>query len=173
MEKKVALIIAQNGYQHIEYGIPKRMLDEVGIAVVTVSTERGTATGNDGSTTTVDETLATLTVSDYDGVFFVGGPGALEHLENQTCYTIAQKAVQADIPLGAICISTRILAQAGVLTNKQATGWNGDNELGDIYRKYKVDYINQDVVVDGNIITAVGPHAAQLFGKTIIKLVQK
>lgn len=172
MSKSVALIIAHEGYQHIEYGTPKKMLESSGVQVTTVSDQTGTATGKDGSTTHVDLTLEQLNVSNYDAVIFIGGPGALTHLDNPISYNIAQKAIAAKIILGAICISTRILANAGVLTGKKATGWDGDNELGTIYAQKQVTYIHKDAIVDGKIITAVGPHAAQEFGQRILEALQ-
>ncbi len=74
--------------------------------------------------------------------------------------------------MGAICVSTRILAHAQALKNKRATGWNGDNALGGIYKEYDVQYVPKDVVVDGLIITATGPNVAREFGEQIITLLQ-
>ena len=109
-------------------------------------------------------------LSNYDGIFFIGGPGALEHLDNEKSYRLIKDAAQARMPFGAICVSTRILAKTGVLINKRATGWNDDGELNALYREYNVDYVPEDVVVDGNIVTAAGPHAAKKFGKAIVEL---
>ena len=169
MSKTVAFIIAHDGYQSIEYRTPKKMIESVGIRVITVSDKIGTATAHDGSTTEVEVKLDQLKVENYDAIIFVGGPGALEHLDNSISHTIIQKAIEKNIILGAICISTRILAKADALIGKRATGWNGDDELPHIYTLNHVNYIHMDTVVDGNIITAVGPSAAQEFAQRIIE----
>lgn len=169
----VILVIAYEGYQQIEYGIPKKLLERESYGVITASDKLGSAIAKDGSTAEVDLLIDDISIKDCDGIFFIGGPGALEHLDNEASYMIIKNANEAGVPLGAICISPCILAKAGILTGKNATGWNGDNLLGEIYQKYGVNYIKQDVVVDGNIITASGPHAAERFGKEIIKLLQK
>lgn len=167
---KVLLIIANEGYQHIEYGIPKKILTEAGIKVETASDKAVPAIAKDGSTTTVDVTLDKVDPDLYDGIFFIGGPGALEHLDNEWSYRIIRHAAQNDIPLGAICISTRILAKAGIMTDHKATGWNGDDKLDELYKEYDVEYIKKNVVVDKNIITATNPDSAQEFGEQIVAL---
>ncbi len=169
----VLFVIAFTDYQSIEYSIPKRLLEQAGITVVTASDQRGTATAHDGSTTEVDMLIPEANIADYDGVFFVGGPGALERLNNEASYKLITSTVQARKPLGAICAATRILTYAGVLRNKRATGWNGDNALPALYKEFDIQYDPKDVVFDDNIITATGPNAAREYGEQIIALLQE
>jgi len=174
MSQPVLFIIAHENYQHIEYRDPKQVLEEHGYQVVTASDQSGTATAKDGDNTAeIDITLEEVEPSEYTGIFFIGGPGAMDHVDGELAYYIAQRAQALQIPHGAICIATRILAAAGVLTDKKATGWNGDGMLPDIYEAYDVHYQpDQEVVVDGIIITATGPDAAVDFGKAIIQVLQ-
>ena len=170
MTKKVALVIAHEGYQQVEYNEPKKILEKAGFTIITVSNKSGTAKAKDNSTTSVDKTIAEIQVKDYAGIFFIGGPGSLEHLDNQASYLMLQAARAAHIPIGAICISTRILAKSGVLDGIEATGWNDDNELADIYRDYRVSYAPVEVMVCNGIITATGPSVAKQFGDEIVTL---
>ncbi|HEX4068608.1 MAG TPA: DJ-1/PfpI family protein, partial [Candidatus Babeliales bacterium] len=76
-------------------------------------------------------------------------------------------------PIGAICIATRILAKAGVLRDKYATGWNEDGLLNAIYAENGVHYLPEEkVIVESNVITATDPSAAQQFGEHIVELLQ-
>ena len=145
-DRDVLLVVAFNGYQQIEYGEPKKLLTEAGFNVVTASNEPGAAIAKDGSTTEVQVTLKDVKVNDYAGIFFIGGPGALENLDNEQSYSIVREAAKQHLPLGAICVSTRILAQAGVLKGRRATGWDGDDKLAEIYKEYGVDFEQADVV---------------------------
>lgn len=167
---KILFVIAHEGYQPIEYGQPKKILQDAGFQVITASNKPGTATDSDGKITQVDLTLDDVHVSDYDGIFFIGGPGCLENLDNEASYRIIKQTAEKHKPLGAICAATRILAKAGALTRHRATGWNGDNELEEIYATYEVKYLPEPVVVEENIITAVGPSAAKTFGQEILAL---
>src|SRR5690606_25260394 len=134
----VLIVVAFNGYQEIEYGIPKHIIQDAGFKVITASDQKGCAIARDGSTTPVDITLDKVDSTLYAGIIFIGGPGTLEHLDNETSYAIIQDAAKNNIPVGAICVSTRILAHAGVLENKYATGWNDDDQLDALYKEYNV-----------------------------------
>ncbi len=171
--KTILLVVAQKDYQPLEYGVPKDVLESNGVKVITVSNQTGVANsvGNFNSVK-VDLSLADVDVSEFDGLFFVGGSGALEYLDNEGSYNLLRKWQETGKPYGAICISPRILAKAGVLKNKKATGWNGDGELGDILSKNGAIYINNSVVVDGNVVTADGPSSAEEFGKKILEVLK-
>lgn len=165
--------MASKGYQSVEFSVPKNLLEQAGFTVITASDSKGFATAQDESTIPIDLQISDATVSDYDGIFFVGGPGALEHLDHEASHNLIRDAYKERKIIGAICISTRILAHAGILRDKQATGWNGDNELSSIYQDYRVQYVPKDVVVDGTIITATGPNAAREYAELIISLLQE
>ncbi|HLW73194.1 MAG TPA: DJ-1/PfpI family protein [Candidatus Babeliales bacterium] len=172
-EITVLLIIASEGFQQVEYGITKKILTDAGFIVVTASNTSGTAVAKDGSTTHIDITLEAVMVNNYAGIFFIGGPGALEHLDNNTSYKIIQEAFYQHRPIGAICIATRILAKTNVLRNKYVTGWNDDGLLNALYKECGAVYLPEEkVVVDSNTITATDPSAAQQFGEKIVELLQ-
>lgn len=168
MADKIALVVAGDGYHPIEYSVPKRILEHSGMTIITVSDKPGTATAKDGTTTDVDVTLDQLNIDDVDAVFFIGGPGALEHLDNKTSYHILTQLADTKKPFGSICAATRILAKRGVIAGKRVTGWNDDGLLDKILEDIGATYVRKDVVVDGNIVTAIGPSAAQEFGAKVL-----
>lgn len=170
---KIALVAASNGFQAIEYNVPKNLFENEGFSITTASDKKGTIQAHDGSTSIAEKTVDQIDVQEYDAVVFVGGPGALEHLDNITSYTLAQQAYEAQKVVAAICISTRVLAKSGILDGKNATGWDGDSQLQAIYTEHDVNYKPQDVIVDENIITAVGPSAAREFAENIISVLLK
>jgi len=170
---RVVLVVAHEGYQHKEYDDTKAVLEGAGIEVVTTSDGSGMATADDGSTTGVDVLLSAVDPRYYAGIFFIGGPGSLIHLDNPTSYQLAQQAKQTGRVFGAICASPRILARGGVLQGRRATGWNGDGRLEAIFSNHDVTYVPQQVVVDGRIITADGPMSARAFGQAIVDVLQK
>jgi putative intracellular protease/amidase len=166
----VVFVVANEGFQPIEYAVPKKLLEQAGINVLTASNKLAPAIAKDGSSCSVDMLIQNIKTDDIDGVFIVGGPGALNALDNPATYTMLKQVAAAQKKFGAICISTRILAQSGLLNDKQATGWNGDNELPGIFKQYNVHYKTQDVVRDGDILTATGPEAAREYGEQIISM---
>lgn len=168
--KQVVFIVASKDYQPIEYHIPKHLIEQSGCTVITASDTHGTIVAKDGTIGHAELLFNHINPENFDAIVFIGGPGALEHLDNQTSYDLLKKTEELDKIIGAICISTRILAKAGILKNTFATGWNGDNELDALYAQNKVRFKPNDVVVDGKIITATGPGAAREFAENIISL---
>lgn len=172
--KKVIFVVAHIGFQHIEYNTPKRILEAAGVTVVTASIKPGAAIAGNNSTTPVDVTTDKVNMHDYDGIFFVGGPGALTDLDNAASHHLIAQAKKLNKPMGAICISVRILAKAGALTGKKATGWDGDHALRGILEGHGAVYEEgSPVVTDGLIVTASGPAAAEKYGEGIIRVLNK
>lgn len=174
MNKKcVVLVVPFDGYQQDEYEITRKTIEAAGIEVKVASNKKGAAIAKDGSTCLIDLSIEQLEETPCDGVFLIGGPGALENLNSLKMHHILKNLFKKEIIIGAICISPRILAQAGILKNKKATGWNEDGKLDEIFQQNQVTKIDKNTVADGAIITANGPAAAQEFAETIVKKLTK
>ena len=96
----VLFVVASTNYQAIEYTVPKKILEEAGFTSATASDQLGTAVAHDGTATTVDLLVADVNISEFDAIIFIGGSGALEHLDNPISYKLITAAVQAHKPLG-------------------------------------------------------------------------
>lgn len=166
--KNVLLIIAHEGFQPVEYFASKAAIESAGHKVITACDKSGEANSAlDFLPAKVDVEIKDAKGEDYDGVFIIGGPGALDHLDNEETYRLVREAEAAGKLWGAICIAPRILAKAGLLKGKKATGWDGDNKLGEILAGVGAEYIKEPVVVDEKLFTAFGPKAAEEWGKAI------
>lgn len=172
----VLLVVASQGYQPAEYGVTRAVLEQAEINVVVASDKPGIAQSmvptGPYAQTNVDVVLDRVDIANYDGIFVVGGSGPMRLLNNQTMYALLQKAYTLKKAVGGICIAPRILAHAGILTDKKATGWDDDHGLDAVFKEHSVIRVKQPVVVDGNIITADGPNAAEKFGKAIVQALQ-
>ncbi|MGB9598742.1 MAG: DJ-1/PfpI family protein [Minisyncoccales bacterium] len=170
-EKKVVMVIAFRNFRDIEYFLPKEILERNKIKVISASNKKGMALGADGGTVEIDFLISEVNPKDFEAVLFVGGPGCLKHLDNEDSYLLAQKTIEKQKILGAICISPVILAKAGVLKGKKATVWSSpfDRQAIEILKENGANFQDQKVLVDGKIITANGPNAAQEFGQTVLK----
>lgn len=109
-------------------------------------------------------------VSQYDRFAFIGGPGAGTLKDDAEAVTLARKINSSGKVFGAICIAPTILAAAGVLKGKKATVWNKDGEQGTFIESHGAQFVDEDVVIDGRLITANGPDAADQFGREFAKL---
>lgn len=170
MKKKAAIIIAFKDFRDEEYFKTHDILFKGETEIKIVSTKKGTAIGADGGEVNIDFTLDELRVEDFDAIIFIGGPGALDCLDNEKSYSLARKTIEKNKILGAICISPTIIAKAGVLRGKKATVWASslDRKPIKILEENGADFVNEKVVQDGNIITANGPVAAPAFAEKIL-----
>ena len=170
--KKIAMIIAFRDFRDAEYFVPKEILEKAGIEVKTASNKKGIAIGADGGDVKVDLLVSEINPAEFAAVVFIGGSGCLENLDNESSYRVAQETVSQNRVLASICISPVILAKAGVLEGRKATVWSSvmDRSSVRILKDNGTIYQDEDVVVDGKIITGNGPAAAKEFGQAILEV---
>ncbi len=173
--KKVVMIIAPTDFRDEEYLISKEILEKEGVEIITASQRVGQALGVQGGEVKVDIALKDLKVEEYDGVIFIGGSGAHIYIDDSLCHQIVKEAVEKNKVLAAICIAPTILAKAGVLKGKNATVWSSvlDKSAVKILKGEGVNYLEENVVQDGKIITANGPDATEEFGETLVEVLRE
>ena len=170
---KALLIIAPRGYQDIEYGTPRKILEQAEIEIVVASKNGGACVGKLGGIVKDTIALADVMVDSYDGIIFIGGPGAVSYQQDAEAHKIAREAVEKHKWLAAICIAPTILAYAGVLNGRKATVWNEDGRQDKILRDNGAKFTGAAVTQEAKLITANGPEAAELFGKAILNALKR
>ena len=170
MGKRVLFIVASHNFQPVEYRIPKVALIEKGVTVLTASDRPNMAVSQDMSTIYIDFEVGDVNPEDFDGVFIIGGSGAMECLDNEATYEVVRGANRLGKLVGAICVAPRILAKSGILKGRRATGWDGDGKLKEIFDEFGVTLNGKNVFADGKIITANGPFSSDGFGERIIRI---
>jgi protease I len=103
---------------------------------------------------------------DYDAIVFVGGGGASEYFHSPVAHALARNFYSHGKVTSAICIAPAILANAGLLKEKKATSFPSSEET---LKSRGAVFTMDDVVVDGKIITGVGPEAAKRFGEKLVE----
>ncbi|MBU4299561.1 DJ-1/PfpI family protein [Patescibacteria group bacterium] len=173
--KKIAMVIAFRDFRDAEYFTPKKILEEAGAEIKTASNKMGLAIGTEGGDARIDFLIKDLSVAEFDAIVFAGGSGCLGALDNEDSYRVAKEAVSQNKVLAAICISSVILAKAGVLKGKRATVWSSeaDKQPIKILIENEAIYIPRPVITDGKIVTAEGPAVAEEFGEKIIEVLTK
>jgi protease I len=168
--KKIVMLIASGGFRDEELREPKEILEAAGAQVLVASSKLEESQGMLGMKAHPELLLDSLRVADYDAVIFVGGVGAQEYWADSTAHAIAKAALDSGKVLGAICIAPVTLANAGVLSGKKATVWSSERER---LEAAGAVYTGADVEVDGRLITASGPGAAEEFGKRVAELLSE
>lgn len=161
----VLFIIAQKGFRDEEYFQPKKILEDAGYTVVTASAQSGPAQGKLGGAAVADIAIRDAVAIDYMAIAYIGGPGSADYFNDKAALVLAKEAYSEGRVVAAICIAPVILANAGILKGKKATVFPSEK---DALTGAGADYSDVPVAVDGNVITASGPHAAQDFGEKIL-----
>ena len=163
--KKAVLIISRENFRDEELFETKRVLEGAGVRTAIASTKIGVVRGQLGVMAEARILLNQLRVDDYDAVVFVGGLGASEYFQNPIALRIARDAAARGKVVAAISIAPTILANAGVLRGVRATSLLSERPA---LERAGATYTGEPVERDRLIITAVGPMAANQFGRAIV-----
>jgi len=166
---KVLFIIAPENFRDEELLKPKKVLENKGYEVEIASIKTGKAIGMLGAEVEVKKNIYELSPEEYEAVVLVGGIGANIFFTDEKVHEFFRKAHEKGKVIAAICISPVTLAKAGLLKGKKATVWPSEAET---IKELGAKYTGNDVEVDGKIVTANGPEAAEKFGETIAKLLE-
>jgi len=168
--KRALIIIAKEGFQDLEYQKTRAGLESAGHEITVASTERGECRGKFGGVEVSKIALNDVDATQFDVIAFIGGPGAAALADNEDAKRIARDAVRFKKKLGAICIAPTILARAGVLKGKRASVWDSGGAQAALLALEGASYTGDFVTVDGDIVTANGPDAAEEFGRALAAL---
>jgi protease I len=126
-----------------------------------------------GKITTTTKTIDEVNAKDYDAIVIVGGIGSKEYLwDNTDLQELVKEFYNDGKVVSAICLSPVVLARAGVLKDKEATVYAAKEAIKEL-EKHGAIYVDEGVVVDGNVVTAKNPNHAKNFGLQIVKLLEK
>ena len=167
--KKIVMIIARENFRDEELNVPLAIFTKAGAEVTVASPSLSPAKGKLGAVVKPDILYSDIDPAAYDAVVFVGGPGAVQYLNDPRAHRIARETLGAGRVLAAICVAPAILANAGVLKGKKATVFPSDQ---DALVRGGARYTATGVEVDGTIVTADGPQSAAPFANAIVKLLK-
>lgn len=163
---KVLLPLAA-GCEEIEAVTVIDILRRAGIEVITAGLLPGPVSASRGTVLMPDSTLEDALQSSYDMIVLPGGMPGSEHLMNDArILTLLKTMAAAGKFVTAICAAPMALHAAGLLEGKRATSFPGVLDL----LPGSHHYVDDAVVVDGNIVTSRGPGTAMDFALTLVEL---
>lgn len=172
-KNKVLFVVAHKDFRDEEYFITLEVLEKGGVSVETASSDNSPAIGVKGGEAKVDITLSVANPENYDAIVIVGGRGIRDYFNDPDLKELITGFNNKGKKIAAICAAPVVLAKAGVLKGKEASVWHteDDMEYADILKEEGADFIEKDIVVDGNVITARDPESAAEFGKIIVSAI--
>jgi protease I len=165
------LMIATDGYEDSELLEPRRILKERGAEVVLASLERGEIKGDKQACVEVDRTIDEVEAGDYDALVLPGGTKNPDKLRmNPRVVATIHAFAEAGKPVAAICHGPWLLVEADVIRGRTVTGWPS---IRTDLRNAGAEVIDQEVVIDGNIVTSRKPEDIPAFTEAVIMLYEK
>ena len=168
--KRVA-ILAENMYQEMELWVPYYRLKEEGADVKVVGAGGAKSyTSKHGYPVNVDVQAEDVSAKDFDGVVIPGGYAPDMMRRSKAMVQLVKDAFSAGKPVAAICHAGWMLCSAGVLKGKTATCFHS---IKDDVINAGARYVDEEVVVDGNLITSRFPADLPAFCREIVKALEK
>jgi len=169
-QKKIAILV-EDLYQVLEVWYPLLRLKEEGFEVVTVGTGTKESYGSkEGYPCKVNASIEKINPKDFDCVIIPGGyaPDILRRYDQVNQFV--KEMHQSGKLVAAICHAGWVLVSAGILKGKKITCFFA---IKDDLIAAGAQYLDQEVVVDGNLITSRKPEDLPRFTQEIIKSLKK
>ena len=168
--KKIA-ILATDGFEQAELTDPRKNLEQAGAKVDVISLKSGEIKGWDkkdwGKSVKVDRLVTDVKPDEYDALVLPGGvinPDKLRIDKNAVAFV--KHFVETGKPVAAICHGPWTLIEAGVVQGKTMTSWPS---LHTDLSNAGANWVDKEVVQDGNIITSRKPEDIPAFSNKLIE----
>jgi len=163
--KKIVILVEQD-YQDLEVWYPLLRLREEGAEVIPVGTGSAKSyKGKYGYPVEAKTTIDQVEAKSLDAVIIPGGwaPDFLRRYP--TVNALVRDAFQQNKTVAAICHAGWVLVSAGILKGKTVTCFSA---IKDDVVNAGAKFVDQDVVVDGHLITSRTPDDLPAFCSAII-----
>lgn len=165
---RVACVLSE-GFEDSEFRKPYDALRGGGHEVVVIGTERGQELkGKAGKETTASDTsIADVRPDQFDALLIPGGYSP-DHLRaDQRFVDFTRAFFDAGKPVFAVCHGPQLLITAGVTGGRRMTAWQ---TVQVDLRGFGADVVDEEVVVDGNLVTSRKPDDIPAFNREMIAL---
>ncbi len=170
LKGKKVLIPVEEMFNTHEFWYPYYRLKEAGCEVVVMgSGSSETYTGKPGTEVSVDVSADQVSAADFDGMVIPGGyaPDIMRRYPKMV--QLVRDFHEGGKVVAAICHAGWMLASAKIIQNKKVTSFFA---IKDDLIHAGAEWVDQEVVVDGNLITSRSPDDLPAFMRAIIKALQ-
>jgi protease I len=172
--KHVAILVHDH-FEQSEFVEPKEALEQAGAQVSVVSTGAETLHGMEHAEIS-DEFMPDMTIDevDFDEFDLLVLPGGVINADKLRMDNKARDwvhyLVDHNKPIAAICHAPWLLVSAGVLDGVKLTSYY---TLQDDIRNAHGNWVDAELVIDGNIITSRGPQDLPAFCDALIESLER
>jgi protease I len=170
---KIAFLTASEGIEKVELTEPWKAVTDAGFTAELLSPESGEVQLfnhlDKAETQKVDVEVSKANVDDYAALVLPGGVANPDALRlDDDAVTFVKNFVASGKPVAAICHAPWVLVEADVVRGKRLASF--PSVQTDI-RNAGAEWVDETVVVDGNLITSRNPDDLPAFNKAILDAV--
>jgi protease I len=168
--KKVAFL-ATDMVEQVELTKPWKAVEQAGADIDLVSLEEGEIQGfnhyDKADTFSVDRTVEDASAEDYDALVLPGGVGNPDTLRtDENAVRFVREFFDAGKPVAAICHAPWMLVEADVARDRKLTSfWSIKTDV----KNAGGNWVDEEVVLDGNLVTSRSPKDIPAFNKTLLE----
>ena len=172
--KRVA-ILATDGFEQVELIEPRKALDAAGAQTRVVSPKadkiRGWNFADWGDEVKVDVPLDQAKPEDFDALLLPGGVINPDRLRmNEKAVDFARAFFEAGKPVASICHGPWMVIETGAAEGRRIASWPS---LRTDLQNAGAEWVNEEVCVDGNLITSRKPDDIPAFNREMLNLFAK
>jgi len=164
--KRIAFLV-ENHFEDVEFQIPFVALQQAGVEVKTLGSRMTDEyVGKHGNVRIQPDASTTeVRAEDFDGFVIPGGYAPDRLRTYDQAVRLVVDAIAQNKLIAAVCHGPQLLIEADQLRGKQATGFRS---IRKDMQNAGASYVNQAVVVDGNLITSRRPGDMVQFTLTLL-----
>jgi protease I len=168
---RVAILVAE-GFEEVEMTKPRAALEEAGAKTVLVSPERDKVTAfvhhDKSAAYPVQLPLDNAMPEDFDALLLPGGALNPDQLRtNPVAVEFVRSFFDENKPVAAICHAPWTLVEADVVDGRTLTSWPS---LKTDLRNAGAEWVDREVVEDGNLVTSRKPDDIPAFNAKMLEL---
>ncbi len=169
--RPMVAVMVDEGFHDGEAYMPIGYLTNQGMDVTVIGPAIGTVEAyNSDFTIRIERAVADVSVNDFDALLLPGGEAPADLSEVPAAVEFAGEFFETGRPVAAICHGPLVLIAAGVMDGLTATCVGG---VQDELEAAGATYVDEEVVIDGNLITSRTPPDipafSQAFGEAILE----
>ena len=169
--RKVAFLVAQEGVEEVELTRPREAVEAAGAVTHLIAPKQGEVAAFDhldrSASYSVDRSLDEASAADYDALVLPGGVANPDQLRTDArAVRFVRDMVEAGKPVGVICHGPWTLVEADVLRGRRITSWPS---LQTDIRNAGGEWVDQEVVVDGGLISSRNPDDLPAFCDAVVE----
>jgi len=163
-------VLMTDMFEDVEYEKPADAFSRAGHELIRVGLSAvSTVRGKRGMIVKIDRAVHDVHVSDFDALFIPGGYSPDKLRIDDDAVRFAQEFVKSGKPVFGICHAAQLLITAQVLKGRRVTGWK--SIIQDI-KNAGAEYVDTEVVVDGNLVTSRKPDDIPAFSKAALEMLK-